>query len=97
MANLKQDLIDQLGRKKYFTELELGRLAQDPNMNYKLKIDLMEKKLQDIAIVNGQIALAQTYFPDPVPENKVPEQVAADKVPVQPAAAQPLPGQSHAE
>lgn len=94
MANLKQDLIDQLGRKKYFTELELGRLAQEPNMNYKLKIDLMEKKLQDIAIVNGQIALAQTYFPDPVPV--VPEQIATDKVPVQPVA-QPLAGQSHAE
>jgi hypothetical protein len=95
MANLKQDLIDQLGRKKYFTELELGRLAQEPNMNYKLKIDLMEKKLQDIAIVNGQIALAQTYFPDPE-QTKAPEQVVANKVPVQPVA-QPLPGQSHAE
>jgi hypothetical protein len=95
MANLKQDLIDQLGRKKYFAELELGRLAQEPNMNYKEKIDLMEYKLQEIAIVNGQIALAQSYFPEPE-QAKAPEQVV-DKVPAQPAAGQPLPGQSHAE
>ena len=94
MANLKQDLIDQLGRKKYFAELELGRLAQEPNMDYKLKINLMDKKLQEIDIVNGQIALAQTYFPDQ--PAVAPVQVATDKVPIQPQT-QPLPGQSHAE
>jgi len=67
MVNLKQDLIDTISRKKFFAELELGRLAQEPNMNYELKISLMEEKLQEIAISNSQIALANTYFPDAAP------------------------------
>ena len=35
MANLKLDLINKLNNDKYYEELELVRLAQDPNTNYK--------------------------------------------------------------
>jgi hypothetical protein len=93
-VNLKVDLINQLGNEKFYAELELGRLAADPNMNYKSKIDLMEVKLKEIALLNGEIALANQYFPDPAPV--VADQVTAENPPVQPKA-QPLPGQTHGE
>jgi hypothetical protein len=93
-VNLKVDLINQLGTKKFYAEIELGRLAGDPNMNYKEKIDLMECKLGEIALVNGEMALAQQYFPDPAPA--APDQVKTDPASVvKPTTL--LPGQSHGE
>jgi hypothetical protein len=91
-VNLKVDLINQLGNGKFYAELELGRLAGDPNMNYKVKIDLMQEKLKEIALLNGEIALAQQYFPDPPAPAPVPEQA-----PVVKPITQPLPGQTHGE
>ena len=93
-VNLKADLINQLGNGKFYAELELGRLAADPNMNYKLKLDLMEEKLKEISLLNGEMALAQQYFPEPAPP--VSDQGKTENLPVQPKA-QALPGQSHAE
>ena len=96
-VNLKVDLFNQLGSQKYFAELELGRLAGDPNMNYKEKIDLMQKKLEQIALLNGEIALGNQYFPDPVPAvEQAPTQAATENPPVQPKV-QTLPGQTHGE
>ena len=67
MVNVKQDLMNRLGTEKYYAELELGRLAADPNMNYELKITEMSFKLERIAVLNGQIGLANQYFPEAQP------------------------------
>ncbi len=93
-VNLKVDLINEFVKQKYFAELELGRLAGDPNMNYEKKILLMQIKLKEIALLNGEIALGNQYFPDPVPA--VPDQGTKENPPVQPKT-QPLPGQTHGE
>jgi hypothetical protein len=67
MANVKQDLMNKLGTEKYYAELELGRLAADPSMNYEDKINKMSSKLESIAVLNGQIGLANQYFPEAQP------------------------------
>jgi hypothetical protein len=91
MANLKLDLLNKLRNDKYYAELELVRLAQEPNMNYKDKIDLMTYKLGEISLLNANMGLAEQYFQEPV-------QAPAAGAPVQ---AQPQgqvhPGQTHGE
>lgn len=66
MANLKLDLLNKLRNDKYYEELELVRLAQDPNTNYKEKIDLMSYRLQSISILNAQMGLSEQYFQEPI-------------------------------
>ena len=99
MADLKMDLLNKLRNDKYFAEIELGRLAQNPNMNYEEKIILMNDELDRIALLNSKMALAEQYF-------TVPDQqagMAGGQVPMQgaPAPQQPAghvhPGQSHGE
>ena len=89
MANLKLDLLNKLRNDKYYAELELVRLAQDPNMNYALKIDQMKDKLNEIAILNADMGLVEQYFQEPagVPA-AVPATVPAGIV---------HPGQTHGE
>lgn len=65
MANLKLDLINKLRNDKYYEELELVRLAQDPNMVYKDKIDQMSFQLEKIAVLNAEMQLMEQYFPEP--------------------------------
>jgi len=93
-VNLKVDLINELVKQKYFAELELGRLAGDPNMNYEEKIYLMQIKLKKIALLNGEITLGNQYFPDPAPA--VPDQAPTENSSAQPKT-QLLPGQTHGE
>lgn len=66
MANLKLDLLNKLRNDKYYEELELVRLAQDPNTNYKEKIDAMSYRLANISLLNAQMGLAEQYFQEPV-------------------------------
>ena len=66
MANLKLDLLNKLRNDKYYEELELVRLAQDPNCNYKDKIDLMSYRLSSISLLNAQMGLVEQYFQEPV-------------------------------
>jgi hypothetical protein len=82
MANLKLDLLNKLRNDKYYEELELVRLAQDPNTNYKEKIDAMSFRLSNLAMVNAQMGLVEQYFQEPAqqPPMQVP---APDGVPVQ--------------
>ena len=54
MANLKLDLQNRLNNQKFFAELELVRLAQEPAMNYELKIEQMDVQLQALAVRNLQ-------------------------------------------
>ncbi len=92
MANLKLDLVNKLNNDKYYEELELVRLAQDPNTNYKEKIDAMSYRLQNLALLNAQIGLVGQYFQEPAP------QVAPQGEPVQEAPkGQVHQGQTHGE
>lgn len=98
MANLKQDLLNNLGNKKYYDELELVRLAQEPNMVYKEKIDLMSELLRELALSDLSQQLVGKYFPDappaPAPVSEDAQQIVA---PEQPVDAKPHQGQTHGE
>lgn len=87
MANLKLDLLNKIQNDKYFEEIELVRLAQEPNMNYKEKIELMANTLQYIAILNAQLGLVEQYFG---------EQTQSTQAQAQPQA-QVHQGQTHGE
>ena len=94
MANLKLDLVNKLNNEKFYAELELVRLAQEPNMNYKLKIVGMEDELSKLALLNAKIGLAEQYFTEPA-EGAVP---SVNDAPQQaPAPQQVQNGQSHGE
>ena len=69
MPNLKLDLINRINNDKYLDELELVRLAQDPNMNYRQKIDEMCNALESIAILNAEAGLIEEYFKEPAKAN----------------------------
>ena len=100
MANLKQDLLNDLGNEKYYAELELARLAADPNMVYKDKVVEMADLLKGLAEVDLATQLVGKYFQEPeaqaapAPEG---EQVAPAPVPEQPQQPAPHQGQTHAE
>lgn len=98
MADLKVDLLNKLRNDKYFAEIELGRLAADPTMNYKEKIELMDGKLAEIALLNSEMALAEQYFQDPNQQQQVQMPPMQGGAPVQ---QQPQghvhPGQTHGE
>lgn len=99
MANLKLDLLNKINNKKYFEEMELVRLAQDPNMNYEIKIDSMADILAKLAILNAQIGGVETYFKEPEPQQapvQAPAPVEQPQVQQAPAA-QVHQGQTHGE
>lgn len=87
MANLKQDLINNLGNEKYYNELELARLASDPNMNYREKVNTMTYLLKELASIDLSTQLIGKYFPDQDNISKEP----------QPEQPKPHPGQTHGE
>lgn len=62
MANLKFDLQNKLRNDKFYEELELVRLAQDVNMNYRDKIENMSECLKTISLLNSQLSLCEQYF-----------------------------------
>ena len=66
MANLRADLLNRVGNEKYYNELELVRLAQDPNMNYKEKVEQIGFVLEGIALLDAQLTLVERYFQEPV-------------------------------
>jgi len=93
MANLKKDLVNNLGNDKYYSELELARLASDPNMNYKQKVNEMSLILKEIASLDLATQLIGKYFPE---EQQVTDQGDAQQG-SQPSQPKPHPGQTHAE
>lgn len=97
MANLKLDLINEINKRKFYDEIELIRLAQDPNMNYENKIQLMKIQLERLAITNLQGGLVDQYFQD-APQQQAP---APANVPAPAPEAKPQAkahqGQSHGE
>jgi hypothetical protein len=97
MANLKLDLLNKINNKKYFQEMELVRLAQDPNMNYEIKIDSMTEILANIAILNAQLGGVENYFQEPAQApTQAPTQAPAPQVQQAPAG-QVHQGQTHGE
>lgn len=101
MADLKLDLVNKLNNEKYYEEIELIRLAGDPNMNYKDKIDTMSFKLGTITLLNAKIGLIEQYFQEPTHQNA--PAPAGEKVAATPAPEGQVPqgqvhrGQSHGE
>ena len=69
MANLKLDLVNFINNEKYYEEIELIRLAGDPNTNYKEKIDKMSLKLSNIALHNAKLGLVEQYFKEQAPQD----------------------------
>lgn len=95
MPNLKLDLLNKLRNGKYYVELELARLAQEPNMNYENKINRMSDNLEKIAVINAQVALIeQQYFVEPVEPAVKPEDVKQNTGTPQ---TRPHDGQTHGE
>ena len=75
-----------------YDELELVRLAQEPNMNYGMKVDQMSSILDNIAIENAKLQLIEQYFKEA--ENRTPSpQGNPNGQPV----GQTHPGQTHGE
>ncbi len=96
MANLKLDLVNKLNNEKYYEEIELIRLAQDANTNYKEKIETMSMLLEKIAIINAQIGLVEQYFQEPAQQKGTAPADGAKNAPAQPQG-NVQPGQSHGE
>jgi hypothetical protein len=98
MANLKLDLINKINQDKFYEEIELIRLAQDPNMNYKQKIEEMQVALKNLALLNTQAGLVDQYFQD-APQQQAPAPAPAPAQ--QPVEQKPQgkvhQGQSHGE
>ena len=98
MANLKLDLINKLNNEKFYAELELVRLAQEPNMKYKEKITLMEVELETLALANAKLGLVEQYFQEPAAPQAAPP---PEQPQVAPAPEAPKgkvhQGQSHGE
>lgn len=92
MANLKQDLLNNLGNEKYYDELELGRLASDPNMVYKEKVDEMTILLKELASIDLATQLIGKYFQEEDTNAGQPTQQGE-----QPQQPKPHPGQTHSE
>lgn len=86
MANLKLDLVNKLNNDKFYAELELVRLAQEPNMNYRNKIDTMDYQLGELALLNGKLGLVEQYFKD---EDAQGAPIQADAPPAPPPAPEP--------
>lgn len=97
MANLKLDLINKLNNEKFYAELELVRLAQKPDMNYRTKIDSMNLELEILAMTNAKLGLVEQYFQEPAQGAPVAGEVA-QAAPAQAAPAGKVhQGQSHGE
>ena len=96
MANLKLDLINKLNNDKFYAELELVRLAQEPNMNYRTKIDSMNLELEILANINVKLGLVEQYFQEPTPAQPDAPITAPAAAPDAPAAKVHQ-GQSHGE
>jgi hypothetical protein len=97
MADLKTDLLQSITNDLMYDEMELVRLANDPNTIYRDKIKNMSSILASIALIQAKIQLVQKYFTEPVaaPQPNVPQ--PQQNVAPQQQVSTPIPGQSHGE
>lgn len=97
MANLKIDLVNILNNKKYYSELEVIRLAQDSSMNYEEKLIGIDAEFERLVIINAKVGLVEQYFKEQQP---VEQQLAEQPHQQQPPQQQPAVvhnGQTHGE
>lgn len=59
---LQTDLVNKLTNDKFYKEIELQRLASEPNMNYETKINEMLSIIELISIIDSKLALIEKYF-----------------------------------
>lgn len=97
MANLKLDLVNKINNDKFYEEIELIRLAQDPNMNYRDKIESMQYRLERLAILNSQVGLVDQYFQDAPQQQNAPAPAPAPAQNEQKPQGNAHQGQSHGE
>lgn len=97
MADLKNDLLNKLGTDKMYAELELVRLSEDPNMNYRNKISQIDTILGEIAMINAKLAGVQQYYTPPQVIEPVPQNAGMTQSPPPIAQMQAHNGQSHGE
>ena len=97
MANLKLDLLNKLRNDKYYKELKLVRLAQDPAMDYESKIAEMEGTLEQLVILNAQMELVDQYFNEPQAAPAPTQAAPAPEPVVEKPVAKVHQGQSHGE
>jgi len=98
MANLKLDLVNKLNDKKFHAELEFIRLAQEPSMNYKKKINNIQKQLKKLVFINAELGLVDQYFQEPEPAQAQANAPVSPPPPAPaPAQVNAHPGQSHVE
>lgn len=69
MGHLKFDLINKLSNDKYLEEVELVRL-NDESMNYKQKLEEVDKVLTNIALINIKLGLVEHYFREEHPNTE---------------------------
>ena len=103
MANVKEDLLQQLATEKYYAEIELVRLANDPNMNYNTKITQLSNIISQIALINLKGELTGQYFQE-APQGEPEGQPEQPEQPVDAPDEQPVdnvvesqPQSSHSE
>ena len=70
MADLKLDLTNKINNDKYYAELELVRLASEPNIKYLYKVEEMSKMLDIIANANNKIHLIENVYFNENNQNK---------------------------
>ena len=95
MTNLKIDLLNELRNKKYYAEIELRRLAEQPlQMKYNDKLELIQEQLNVISTLESSIQLVEKIFVSPQSvqnvESDKPNNVVEN-------ASIPHVGQSHGE
>lgn len=66
MANLKQDLLNELNNQKYYNEQELTRLYDDNSSSYKNKVNNILDVLQNIVLIDAKAQMVEFYFKEQV-------------------------------
>lgn len=73
MANLKNDIVNELRNEKYYLEQDLGRLwSEASSLGYRERIHGVKAVLSEIAVINQSLGLLEAY----VPTQQVPQQEA---------------------
>jgi hypothetical protein len=72
MANLKQDLLNELNNQKYYNEQELTRLYDDNSSSYKNKVNNILDVLQNIVLIDAKAQMVEFYFKEQVSQQVMP-------------------------
>jgi hypothetical protein len=62
MANLKQDLKNELNNQKYYKEQQLSRLYADTTTDYEVLVIKVLDVLEDIVLIDAKAQMVEFYF-----------------------------------